>query len=288
MKLVDLGARDTGLMLFGGPYSNLHATQALLAEAATLGIAPRDTICTGDLVAYCAAPAETVALIRDACLPVVAGNCEKQLAAYRMDCGCGFKDGSACDLLSAGWYAHADAAIGAEGRRWMGGLPDMIRFTHHGLRCAVIHGGLSDISRFLWSNSPDAAFAEEIALAEAHGGPIGVIFAGHSGIAFQRQIGTVLWVNAGVIGMPPNDGTPRTEYARLQDGQITLHKLDYDHAGAHASMQAAALTQGYDAALATGYWPSEEVLPASLRRSSRAKGCASNTSSRSRSSSTWV
>ncbi|KRS14454.1 diadenosine tetraphosphatase [Roseovarius atlanticus] len=268
MKLVDLGARDTPLVVFGGPYSNLHATQALLAKANALGIAPRNTICTGDLVAYCGAPAQTMALIRAAGLPVVAGNCEKQLAAYRMDCGCGFADGSTCDLLSAGWYAYADAAIGADDRGWMDGLPDMVRFIHQGLRCAVIHGGLSDISRFLWSNSPDAAFAHEIARIEARGGPVDIVFAGHSGIAFRRRIGPVLWVNAGAIGMPPNDGTPRTDYALLRDGKVTLHKLDYDHAAARADMQAAGLTHGYDAALATGYWPSEDVLPASLRRSS--------------------
>ncbi|MEQ8257431.1 MAG: metallophosphoesterase family protein [Roseovarius confluentis] len=268
MKLVDLGARDTPLAVFGGPYSNLHSTQALLASTTRLGIAPRDTICTGDLVAYCGAPAQTVALIRAAGLPVVAGNCEKQLAAYQMDCGCGFEDGSTCDLLSAGWYAHADAAIGANARAWMDGLPDMIRVTHHGLRCAVIHGGLSDISRFLWSSSPASAFASEIALIETQGGPVDVVFAGHSGIAFQRRIGQVDWVNAGVIGMPPNDGTPRTEYALLRDGAVTFHKLDYDHAAAHADMQSAGLTQGYDNALRTGYWPSEGVLPASLRRSS--------------------
>ncbi|QFT93175.1 Calcineurin-like phosphoesterase superfamily domain protein [Roseovarius sp. THAF9] len=268
MKLVDLGTRDTPLAVFGGPYSNRHATQALLARTARLGISPRDTICTGDLVAYCGAPAQTVALIRSAGLPVVAGNCEKQLAAYQMDCGCGFEDGSTCDLLSAGWYAHADAAIGADDRAWMDGLPDMIRFTHHGLRCAVIHGGLSDISRFLWSSSPAPAFASEIALIEAQGGPVDIVFAGHSGIAFRRRIGQVLWVNAGVIGMPPNDGTPRTEYALLRDGAVSLHKLDYDCAAARADMQAAGLIQGYDAALATGYWPSEDVLPAALRRSS--------------------
>ncbi len=268
MKVLDLGARDTGLVIFGGPYSNLGATRALLDAAAGDAIAPRDTVCTGDVVAYCGAAAETVALIRAAGCPVVAGNCEKQLAAYRMDCGCGFDAGSTCDLLSAGWYAHADAAIGAGDRAWMGALPDMIRFTHQGLRCAVLHGGLSDISRFLWPTSPDEDFAQEIALVTGQGGPVDIVFAGHCGIAFRRAVGGVTWVNAGVVGMPPNDGTPRTEYARLRDGRVTLHKLDYDHDAEAARMRAAGLTQGYDRALTTGYWPSEEVLPPDLRRAS--------------------
>ena len=41
------------LLFFGGPYSNLEATEALLAEAVRLGIPPERIICTGDLAAYC-------------------------------------------------------------------------------------------------------------------------------------------------------------------------------------------------------------------------------------------
>ena len=36
--------------------------------------------------------------------------------------------------------------------------------------------------------------------------------------------------------------------------------------GAAAAMRAVGLTQGYERALASGWWPSEEVLPADLRR----------------------
>ena len=46
---------DTWLA-FGGPYSNLQALDALLAEAARLGIPPARMVCTGDVVAYAADP----------------------------------------------------------------------------------------------------------------------------------------------------------------------------------------------------------------------------------------
>lgn len=39
-----------------------------------------------------------------------------------------------------------------------------------------------------------------------------------------------------------------------------------------AAMVAAGLTQGYDAALLSGYWPSEEVLPPDLRRAGLVNG----------------
>ena len=55
---------DGPILIFGGPYSNLAATAAVLAEAKRLGIAPEQTICTGDLTAYCGDPAATIDLIR--------------------------------------------------------------------------------------------------------------------------------------------------------------------------------------------------------------------------------
>lgn len=33
-------------------------------------------------------------------LPLIAGSCEENLAAGALDCGCGFEEGTACDLLS--------------------------------------------------------------------------------------------------------------------------------------------------------------------------------------------
>lgn len=266
MNHLDLGSIDTAITLFGGPYSNLQATQAVLDEVRDVAI------CTGDVVAYCAQPAETVRAVRGAGCVVVAGNCEKQLAAGAGDCGCGFADGSACDVLSRGWYAFASAKIGAQDRQWMQNLPDIATFSHHGLRYAVIHGGFTNISRFIWPISPQPVFEEEIAAIEAHVGPVDGVIAGHCGIAFSRQVGGVKWINAGVIGMPANNGAQHTAYAVLRAGEIDFFQLTYDSAQAADAMVRAGLTQGYDRALLTGYWPSEDVLPPDLRRRVLASG----------------
>ena len=79
------------VLVFGGCYSNVQATQALLAEARRLGVPPRRMICTGDVIAYGANPRETLALIREAGIATVMGNCEESLAADAGDCGCGFR-----------------------------------------------------------------------------------------------------------------------------------------------------------------------------------------------------
>lgn len=272
MKLLDLGELDAPVLLFGGPYSNLHATQAVLEVAKAEQIAASHVICTGDVVAYCAHAAQTVALIRAHGCTVVAGNCEKQLAQYEDECGCGFEAGSACDLLSAGWYAHASRTVGAADRAWMAGLPDLVQFTHLGQTHAVIHGGVSDVSRFLWPTSTDAEFEEEIKLIQDVAPQTSCIIAGHCGLAFQRDLDGVSWINAGAVGMPPHDGAPQTRYAIISNGVLSFHKLEYDADAAAQAMQHAGLVQGYHRALITGYWPSEEVLPPELRVPSRASG----------------
>ncbi|MDC0737048.1 metallophosphoesterase family protein [Cognatishimia sp. SS12] len=266
MKTVDLGVLDGPLLLFGGPYSNLQATKALLSVAQERGIAPTQMICTGDLVAYCADGAATVALLRDHGCAILAGNCEKQLAAGALDCGCGFDSGTTCDLLSAGWYAHANDTIDAGQRDWMADLPDLITFSHAGRRYAVVHGGATDISRFVWPTSPDAVFAEEFAAITQHVGAVDAVIAGHSGLAFERVSSKGLWLNAGAIGMPANNGDTATRYMLLQGGQVEICALKYDYDAAARAMEAAGLRQGYHSALRTGYWPSEEVLPLDLRR----------------------
>src|ERR1700739_432104 len=88
---------DGPALVFGGPYGNLQATAAVLAEAERRGIPPARVICTRDLVAYCAEPAATIDLVRRAGIRVVMGNCDEQLAQGAHDCGCGFPQGSTCE-----------------------------------------------------------------------------------------------------------------------------------------------------------------------------------------------
>jgi uncharacterized protein (DUF2267 family) len=288
MRHLDLGVCDEPLILFGGPYSNLQALRALAAQAADAGIPGERMICTGDSVAYCGAPARTVTLLRELGCPVVAGNCEIQLGSGAEDCGCGFDEGSACDLLSVGWYAFAARTLGQETKDWMAGLPDILSFRHHGDRYAVLHGGARDVARFLWPVSSDDAFEAEWDFVTATIGPVDHVIAGHCGIPFVRSLARGRWINAGVIGMPPHDGARATRYARLARGEVTLRTLDYDAEAAAADMREAGLPPDYREALLSGYWPSEDVLPPELRVPLSERGCFSSTSSESRSSSTWV
>lgn len=255
---------DGPLLVFGGPYSNLQALQALLAEARRLGIPPRRMLCTGDVVAYCADAAACLDLMQASGIPTVLGNCEESLAEGGEDCGCGFAPGTSCDLLSRGWFEHAARQVTPAHRAWMAGLPRRIEITLGGRRLAAVHGGAEVINRFLFASADDAMLASEIAATGAAG-----VLAGHCGLPFTRVVDGKLWHNAGAIGMPADDGTPRTWFSLLTPQPHGLHiehrPLAYDHAGAAAAMRRAGLAEGYASCLATGLWPSCDVLPAAER-----------------------
>lgn len=257
-------AGDAPILVFGGPYSNLQATEAMRREAKRLRIAPDRTICTGDVVAYCAAPRRTVDLIRDWGIHVVAGNCEQQLGADATDCACGFGDGSPCAALAKNWYEHARNEIDAERRAWMAGLPATLLFGFGETTFRVIHGGCQVVNRWVFASDTDV-IQDELQQAGAD-----VVIAGHSGMPFIGQSGAQIWFNPGVIGMPANDGTPDIWYGIIaaQNGQVRLstHRLAYDHAAAAADLEAAGFAPPYAKTLKNGLWPDVDVMPAAERQ----------------------
>lgn len=265
MQIKDLGVISGDLLVFGGIYSNIQALNTFMSWAKAQGFERSQTICTGDIVAYGANPAEVCEIMVNSEIPTIAGNCEVQLATDQEDCGCGFEQGSVCDLASKGWFPFA-AARTRKFRPYFAGLPDVITLQSYGKRYAVIHGGVRDISRFIWPNSPDTVFVEEFSVLEAQIGRIDGVICGHSGIAFERFIEGKHWVNAGVIGMPPHDGKAATRFGVLSSDGIRFRNLHYDHAAAAKAMTEAGLTQGYERSVQTGIWPSEDVLPDALRR----------------------
>ena len=109
--VLDLGSVDGPVLCFGGPYSNVQATDAMLARARALGLAPQQIVCTGDVVAYAGDPVATVERVRDAGIRVVMGNCEESLGFNAADCGCGFKRDSDCADWSEVWFAHAASQL---------------------------------------------------------------------------------------------------------------------------------------------------------------------------------
>lgn len=261
---LDIGEFDAPILVFGGPYSNLEALQALMAAAESRNIPADHMLCTGDVVAYGADPQATVDLIRAADIAVVMGNCEQSLGEDSSDCGCGFEKGSACDVLAMQWFAYASGGLDAQTRTWMRSLPRQIDLTLGGRRLAAIHGSVSRINRFVFASSAGVDKLAECKQAATDG-----VIAGHCGLPFSQFVDGHLWHNAGVIGLPANDGTARVWYSVLHprdEGIVVEHcALTYDHQTAAAKMRECGLPPAYAYALISGRWPAEDVLPAEER-----------------------
>lgn len=259
-KIMSLGETDGPLLFFGGPYSNLQATQAMQQAAARLGIPARHIICTGDLLAYCGEPSETLELIRDWGIHVVKGNCEASLAADAGDCGCGFEAGSACSLLSTDWYDFVRQRVDADQKAWMSRLPERVDLHCNGRTIAVIHGGLDQINRFIFPSTASAVKERELELAATD-----IVIGGHSGIPGGQRLGQRAWLNSGVIGMPANDGSRDGWYLLLTPAarglKASWHRLVYDAQAASDIMRQKGLCGGYDKTLLDGLWPSMDILP---------------------------
>ena len=266
MEIKHLGRIAEKLLFFGGPYSNLAATMALQARARELDIPADRIICTGDIVAYCGEPEQTIELIRDWGIHVVMGNCEEALAFGEADCGCGFATDSSCSTLAITWYQYADRRVTAAQRRWMQDLPRSIEFEAAAKGFKVVHASLSSINEFVFASS-DAASK----LAQIRAAGVDVVIGGHCGIPFGQGIDDLFWLNAGVIGMPANDGGSHGWYMLidpLADGvQVSWHRLDYDHATSRRTTIAAGMAE-YGQALLDGRWPSIDILPATESRQS--------------------
>jgi predicted phosphodiesterase len=259
--LLDLGSIDDPLIVFGGPYGNLQATRAMLSEAAALSIPVTRVICNGDLVAYCAQPAETVELVRSSGIRIIQGNCEQSLVQGGMDCACGFEAGSTCALLAQAWYPFCAERLGTAAVRWMGELPTHIRFSMAGRSFYLVHGGLSAVNLFVHASTAVALKRRELDLCDAD-----VVIGGHAGIPFGESLDGRYWLNSGVIGMPANDGTRDGWYLLLtpeaQGVRCEWCRLAYDAEAAYAAMLEAGRSDGYATALLTGLWPSMDSLPA--------------------------
>jgi len=248
------------LLVFGGPYSNLAATQAMLAQATRLGFGAEEILCTGDVIAYCGEPAETLDLIADSGIQVIMGNCEEALSANQDNCGCGFDAGTQCDVLSVQWFNFATGEVTQDQRCWMAGLPRQVFVDIGGRRLLATHAGTSSINEFIFASSSPADKLAQMVAAGVDG-----MITGHSGIAFAQVLSSRLWLNAGAIGIPANDGTARVWYAILEEKHgrmdVQIRSLSYDASPSIKAMSERGLAGGYRDSLSTGLWPSMDVLP---------------------------
>lgn len=261
MIIQELDSKFDNWLFFGGVYSNLQALQKFFKLAVKSNYTSEQIIFTGDSVAYCANPEECVRLLRIWQMPGVRGNMEEQLANGKDDCGCNFKQDGTCDRLSQQWYPYAKEKISADSISWMRSLPDMLKFSIGNVRLAIVHGSCSFNADYIFKSTPWNIKEKQFDIADCD-----IIIGGHCGLPFHNQKNGKLWINAGALGMPANDGTPRVWYLSVShesDGSLLFkHEVfEYDHQKASEEMKGAGLPHQYSIALETGLWDNCEVLP---------------------------
>lgn len=265
MNVKELGRFDSPVMICGGAYSNLEATDAMLAYAQRKGIPNSHIMHTGDAIAYCADAEATATRIREAQIASIKGNVEEQLGSNAGDCACGFDQGSACQAMAVEWYAFADNEISQQTRDWCAELPDHLVFAMGTRLFRVVHGSVKQVNRFMFSSLDDSDFLAEFDLSATD-----VVIAGHTGIPFTKHISGRIWHNSGALGMPANDGTARvwvTILSPMVHGVRFEHvPLDYDSKATAAKMRERGLSSAYADALETGHWPSLDILPETERQ----------------------
>lgn len=266
IDIKDLGPISGKILVFGGIYSNLQALEALYKAANDLEITSDHIFCTGDIVGYCAQPAECIDFVQSWGIQSIKGNVEQNLLAGQDDCGCNFSEGGKCDLLSKQWYPYALSNITTANTNYLETLPDHIRFNIGKKRVTIIHGSALEIAQFIF-RSTDWKIKEQ-SFNETHSD---IILAGHCGIPFSEEKNDKVWLNAGVIGMPANDGTTDTWFMILdksedEDIAYSFHRLQYDYLTAAGLMEVNHLPNEYAQTLKTGYWDNCEILPEEEKR----------------------
>lgn len=256
----DIGQLNGRLLVFGGAYSNLQALMKLKEIANELKIESSQVINTGDIMAYCAQPNECVELIKDWGIHSIAGNVELQVKNDEEACGCNFDEGSRCDRFSQNWYSYVQRSITKENKLWLHNIPEFIQFNYVGKRVFVLHGSLRNTSEFIFESTLWKEKNEVLNETNAD-----VILSGHSGLPFNSVEEDKYWLNAGVIGMPANDGTSRVWYMLLTDegGEFSFkhHAFEYDHSTESKLMLENGLPKSYAETLTSGIWDNMEVLP---------------------------
>jgi len=203
------------LALISDIHANLPALEAVLARIA--GDAGIEAVYhLGDLVGYAPWPNETVALIREAGIPGVAGNYDSTTATGYEHCGCRYED-PAQEALSHLSYAWTLEHTNPQTKGWLGSLPfrlDLRPLGGHraGPTLFLVHGAPT-LNTLYWTEDRSDDFC--LKMAQRAGARAGDLIAfGHTHHPWHRVVEGIHFVNTGSVGRP-KDGDWRAGYVEV-------------------------------------------------------------------------
>lgn len=263
--------RHEKAFIFCGPYGNFQALQKIIHEAFSQGYRAHEIFCLGDVAAYCAQPRECYRLLAAYNITCIAGNVEEQIASGADNCGCNFEEGSSCDVASAVWFDYTQSQL-LESDHVI--IKQIAKHNHMvievaGKKILLVHGDDQETSKWIFESSDWDTHKQPVFDRHAD---IDAVVAGHSGLPFVQEKDGKIWANAGVIGMPANDGTTRGWYLTINPSEEGLdfetHTFDYPFKATQSYMKGDLVPTDYrdvmstyHEALGAGIWPSVDVLP---------------------------
>jgi putative phosphoesterase len=201
-------------------HGNLHALRKVLEDVDTYDVGL--VLCAGDMVCYGAYPNEVVDILRERCVPCVAGNYDDAVAWNRPRAA---RQPSTPrnEPLKQAALEWAKTCLTPQNGRYLRSLPWTLEFCLDGLRVGVIHAGLEYLDEWHTPDQP-AGF---LALADHFRAD--VILLGHSHQSFTYRCDQTLFVNPGAVGRSL-DGDLRAAYAVFdtQTRQVDLRRVSYN------------------------------------------------------------
>jgi putative phosphoesterase len=235
-------------------HGNLPALDAVLEDLRTRHV---DALyCLGDLVGYAPFADEVTERIRREGIRSVLGNYDHAVAFDQADCGCAYRDPNerAIGERSLEW---TKAHVSAGNRAFLSSLEPEIRLDVNGTRLLLVHGSPRSRNEYLFEDRPAFSF-ERI----GRGARADIILFGHTHKPYAKQVGPVLFVNAGSVGKP-KDGDWRACYAILDPGagqSVEFVRVSYDLETVTAAIRQSELPDALAEALESGDVP---TVPAS-------------------------
>ncbi len=252
------------IALFGGIYSNYIALEEVIKDAEDQGA--EEIYCLGDLGAFGPSPDKVFPILKEYGIPVVQGNYDHSIGNGLNDCQCGYTD-PRDNYYAKISYDYTFSNTSDENKRWMKALPAVIRFNSSGKNFLLCHGSPRHTNEFLWESTTSSHFLEKL----CRDYKADIICASHTGIHWSRKLGgDKLFVNAGVIGRPENNGTTEIGYTILEfdrnDVQVSYRLVRYDYKKLAAEMRVQNLPSEFIETILTGWWTTcLEILPGKER-----------------------
>jgi len=226
-------------------HANLHALEAVLADAERLGCERVWSL--GDYLGYGACPDEVVALLARSPGDCVIGNYDTRA----LRCG-GPVEGRPNPKSPAKRFLFrwSYAQLSAANRRVLASLPPVRRKRVLGRRFLLTHAGGARGDRIIDARTPADDLAELADRAKAD-----VLLFGHTHRTFDRTVNRVRLLNPGPVGRP-EDGDPRASYAVLTVARDRLtvrrRRVAYDLRAAVRAIEDAGLPEAFARMLRDG------------------------------------